>query len=145
MRLRTIVLVAAAAAVSATVFAQARRDGKWEVTMEMDMPGMPMKIPPMTHTQCVTKQQAEANDVQKMFPQGRGGRGGDQNCTYTDQKIEGNKVSWKMACTGPQPMTGSGEMTFADNAYTGVITMDMAGRGSMNMKYTGKRVGDCDQ
>jgi uncharacterized protein DUF3617 len=144
MKLRAFVLMAAAICVTASVLAQGRRDGKWEVTIDMDMPGMPMKMQPMTTTQCVTKEQADARDVQKMFPQGRGGRG-DQNCTYTDQKIEANKVSWKMACAGQMPMSGSGEMTFGDDAYTGTVTMDMSGRGTMTMHYTGKRVGDCEK
>jgi hypothetical protein len=39
-------------------------------------------------------------------------------------------------------MTGKGEIVYAENAYTGTMTMDMQGRG-MTMKYTGKRLGDC--
>ena len=146
MKVRALVLCAVALGVSISVLAQARRDGKWEVTMEMDMPGMPMKMQPFTTTQCVTKEQAEAKDVQKMFPQGRGGRGGENpNCSYSDQKIEANRVSWKMACGGANPMTGSGEMTFGENTYNGTVSMDMTGRGTMTMKYSGKRVGECDK
>ena len=146
MKRRTALVLAAALAVSVVMLAQgARRDGKWDVTMEMDMPGMPMKMPPMTTTKCVTKDQVD--DPSKMFPQqGPGGRGrGNNDCKVTDQKIEGNKVTWAMTCAGQQPMTAVGEMIYGEDTYNGTVKMDVTGRGTMTMKYVGKRVGDCDQ
>src|SRR5438128_2627074 len=96
MRARIAATLVAIASICAAAFAQGpRRDGKWEVTMEMDMPGMPMKMQPMTTTHCVTKEQAD--NPQKMIPQQGRGRGND-NCKVTDQKIEGSKVSWTMNC-----------------------------------------------
>jgi hypothetical protein len=106
----------------------------------MSMPGMPMSMPPTTSKQCITP--ADAADPQKaMPPQGRGGNASD--CKVSDYKMDGNKVTWSMACEGRQPMTGKGELVYAENAYTGTMTMDMQGRGAMTMKYTGKRLGDC--
>ena len=62
-----------------------RRDGNWQVTMEMDMPGMPQKMPPMTLTQCITK--ADADDPTKLAPQGRGaGRRATAKCPTTRPK-----------------------------------------------------------
>jgi len=40
-------------------------------------------------------------------------------------------------------MTGKGQFVYAQDAYTGTMIMDMQGRGTMTMKYTGKRLGDC--
>ena len=137
------VAIAIVAGVTLAVFAQGvRRDGKWEVTMQMEMPGMPMAMPATSTTQCITP--ADANDPQKaMPPQGRGRGDNPNNCQVSDYKTEGNKVSWSMNCQGQQPMTGTGEFVYTADAYTGTIKMDMSGRGTMNMKYTGKRVGDC--
>jgi hypothetical protein len=39
-------------------------------------------------------------------------------------------------------MTGTGEMTFGDDSYTGTMKMNMA-QGAMSMKMEGKRLGDC--
>jgi len=127
--------------VAAFAFAQGpRRDGEWEVSAQMSMPGMPVNMPPMMSKQCITP--AEAADPQKaMPPQGRGA--GPNDCKVSDYKVDGNKVTWSMACEGRQPMTGKGELVYAENAYTGTMIMDMQGRGSMTMKYAGKRLGDC--
>jgi hypothetical protein len=144
MKLRIATVVGAVLALSIAAFAQnVRRDGKWEIKMEMEMPGLPAGMPPMTTEQCITP--AEANDPQKMAPpmgRGRGGRGGG-NCTVSDYKVDGNKVTYSMKCTGEQPMSGTGEFLYAADSYTGVMTMDMGGRGTMKMKSTGKRLGDC--
>lgn len=138
----------AAAAVAAVVLAAStraqegpRRDGRWQVTVEMSMPGMPAGLPPMTMEQCITKE--EAADPESMIPQTQGGRGAAPgDCQVTDQKISGSKVSWAMTCTGSEPMSGTGEFTYTDNGYTGVVKMDREGQ-TMTMKYSGKRLGDC--
>ena len=141
MNVRTVSAGIGVLALSIALFAQGvRRDGQWEVKMEMEMAGMPMQMPPVTSTQCITPD--DAKDPKKSMPQmGRGGRG-PQDCTVSDYKTEGNKVSWTMKCEGQQPMTGSGEFVYTADAYNGTIKMQ-SGRGDMTMKYTGKRTGDC--
>jgi hypothetical protein len=123
-----------------------RRDGRWEVTIEMEMAGMPARMPPTTTTQCITKEQA--SDPQRFVPRGPQ-RGGEQSdCKAENVKMEGNKVSWSMRCTTPQPMTGTGEMTYSENSYVGLQKMNIERGGQamvMTMKYSGKRLGDCTQ
>ena len=51
-------------------------------------------------------------------------------------------VTWKVACTGQETMTGTGEMTFTGDTYVGLMKMMMA-QGEMSMKTSGKRLGDC--
>jgi hypothetical protein len=141
MQIRIATVVGAVLALSIAAFAQnVRRDGRWEIKMEMDMPGLPAGMPPVTTTQCITPE--EAADPQKMAPQmGRGGRGAG-NCLVSDYKVDGNKVTYSVKCDGNQPMSGTGEFTYAADSYVGVMTMEM-GRGTMKMKSTGKRLGDC--
>ncbi len=114
------------------------RPGQWETTVRMEMPGMPVKMPPTTATSCVTPEQAKepGNTVQA-------GRGrGNSNCKTSDYKTDGNKVTWKFACTGADAATGEGEMVFSGDSYTGKMTMKSADV-QMNMQYSGKRLGDC--
>ncbi len=148
MRLRALVVAVVVAGISAAVFAQApRRDGKWEVKMEMSMPGMQM--PATTTTQCVTP--ADAADPMKSVPQapaGRGGRAGaPPSCKMSDYKVDGNKVTYTMTCDAPQAMTMTGVMVYGADNYDGTVTVNMDRGGqpmAMTMKYTGKRLGDCD-
>jgi hypothetical protein len=147
MRLRHAATIAAVLGLSAAALAQApRRDGKWEVTMTMEMPGMPANMPPIKTTQCITKEQAD--DPQKIVlqqPQ-RGNQLSD--CKVSDYKVAGNKVTYAMKCTTPQPMDATGDITYADDTYDGTLKMNMARGGQsmvMTVKYSGKRLGDCTE
>jgi len=139
MRKITMVGVTCLVAASWIVSAQGpRRDGRWEVTMEMEMPGMPMKIPAVKSVQCVTKEQAD--DPNQSVPKGQQGK--DSDCKVSDYKVVGNKVTWTMTCTGKNAMTSTGEMTYTGDTYTGVMKTK-TGETEMTMKYAGKRLGDC--
>jgi hypothetical protein len=123
---------------STPAFSQAPvRDGQWEITTEMDMPGMPMKMPAMKTTQCITKQQAE--DPNSAVPQSQNK---NSACKVSDYKLSGNKVTWTMKCEGQDAMTGTGEITYGVGSYDGWMKMTTS-KGEMTMKYTGKRLGDC--
>lgn len=137
MNLRQAVVVVGVTGLAASLFAQGpRRDGKWEVKIEMQMPGMTM--PAQTVTQCVTKE--EAADPLKAMPQG--GRGVNaSDCKVSDYKVEGNKVTWAMTCEKDR-MTGMGELLYAGETYTGSMKVNTQGQ-AMTMKYSGKRLGDC--
>ena len=109
--------------------------------MEMDIPGMPAGMPPMTSIQCITPD--ESKDPQKaMPPSGRGGRGASGDCKVSDYKMDGNKVTWSMKCDGKEQMSGVFEFVYSGDTYTGTMKMDRGGQ-AMTMKYTGKRLGDC--
>jgi len=130
--------------VLAAVIAQAQspmRAGRWQVSMQMEMPNMPAQMPPMTTTQCVTEEQLK-KDPATGLPTGM--QGNPNACKVSDYKQTANTVSWKVACTGQQPMTGTGALTFAEDSYTGTINMSMP-QGAMTMKMTGKRLGECSQ
>jgi hypothetical protein len=125
---------------SVAAFAQVRRDGRWEVRMDLSMPGMPVGMPGTTTIECITPKDAE--DPQNATPHGRGGPS-PRDCTISDYKVVGNKVSWSMKCTGRDAMSGTGELVYTGDTYTGVVKM--TGRETMTLKYRGKRLGDCTQ
>lgn len=151
MMIRRTIPLACVLALSVAVLAQTpRRDGRWEVTTQMEMAGMPggRGMPPMASTQCITKEQAE--DPQKMVPQPPARGGGQNDCKVSDYKTVGSKVTWTMKCTTPQEVDGTGEVTYGNDTYEGTMTMNMTmTRGGqsmpmqMTMKVNGKRLGDC--
>ncbi len=119
--------------IASTSFATEKmKPGLWEITTSMDMTGMPMKIPPQTIRHCYT-----AQDVEKgLVPESEG-------CSITELKTSGNKTSWKTECKGEMAGTGEGQMILlGDSAYEGSSSIKTQGM-TMNMKYAGKRIGDC--
>jgi hypothetical protein len=104
----------------------------WEQTIKMDMPGMPMAMPPQVNKVCVAK------GGPKEPPKA------DEGCTVSDVKVAGNKMTWKMECTKPEKMSGDGEMTNLKDSYTGVMNMHSK-HGDMTMNLSAKKIGgDCD-
>jgi hypothetical protein len=138
--MRYLLLVGAMLTIGVGILAQnqPRRDGDWEIKVEMQMPGMPMNMPAQTIRQCLTPQ--DVTDPQKSVPPAGRGRG-QNDCKVSDYKTEGNKTTWSVSCPS-EGMTGTGEFIYAENSYTGTMKM-MAGGRDMTMKYTGKRLGDC--
>ena len=106
-------------------------DESWEMSVKMDMPGMAM--PPVKHISCLPKGGAYKPDSGPK----------DKNCQMTDVKVSGNTTSWKMQCSGKEPMTGSGEMTRTADTMNGTMKMNMQGM-QMTQVMSGKRVGNCD-
>lgn len=139
MRFRTIALLVCLLTPSTTAFAQApRRDGNWEITLDVTLDGVAEKIPARTMTQCITKDEVAAG--KGTIPGHHGIPGG---CSASDHKVEGNRVSWTFKCETPQPVSGSGEIVYTDeHSYKGAMTFTRDGK-TMTMKYEGKRLGDC--
>ena len=111
------------------------KDDLWEVTTKMEMPGMPMAMPAQTNRFCIAKGGKDEDYVPKR-----------ENCKMLESKRTGNKVTYKMACTGKEAMTVAGETTFGTNAYDGRMAMSGKADGQsfeMSQTYSGKRVGDC--
>jgi hypothetical protein len=117
------------------------KDGLWEITMKMEMAGMPGGMPPQVVKQCYTRKDVE--NPEKLVRQGDPG---SENCKVSNYQLKGNTASWNMACKGPEEMTGSGTMTFSGTSYTGTTRMSVKSGGqtqNMTMQYSGKRIGDC--
>lgn len=107
-------------------------EGMWEITVNFEIPGMPMKMPPSTYTQCIKKNQAVPRDEQP-----------GQECVSKDVTTKGNTVTWTVVCNnqGGQ-MTGKGQVTYHKDKMDGRMTMEGQG---MNMisHFKGHRIGAC--
>jgi len=89
-----------------------------------------------TQKVCITKDQAARDEIGRQDP----------NCTQRHTR-SGNKVKFRVSCTGPRPMKGEGEYTFqSDTAYSGRMKVEGAGPqgGPMEMEQKGRWLGaDC--
>jgi hypothetical protein len=139
MKLRNVVLSAIVCSLALPVMAAApiAKPGRWQTTVQMEMPNMPMKIPAQTYNVCVTKEQSENGE--SLIPKTGDKRGG---CTYTDVKVDGNTISWKIACD-KSGMTGAGTITYHGESYEGSMQMKMRDQ-DVSGKMSGKYVGACD-
>ena len=113
------------------------KDGMWEITGKIEMPGMPMAIPPTTHTQCLS-----SKDVVPQKPEK------NQDCKITSLKTEGDSVTWAMQCrTKEAALDSTGKVTYKNDSMNGTMTMNVkeSAQGSMQITYrmSGRRIGDC--
>ncbi|TFI57449.1 DUF3617 domain-containing protein [Sphingomonas parva] len=128
------------------------RPGQWEVTAEVDMPGMPKEVAEMMRksqanaktVMCITEEEANRSDA-NVFTGKK-----DKNCTSEGFEARSGRISGKVVCTGD---TGEGRMTmvvdgtFQPESYEVRMKMDTEGPDGAGMKMetkaTGKRIGDC--
>jgi len=111
------------------------KDELWDITMKMEMAGMPMSMPARTSRVCVEKGAKDESYV----PQ-------QSDCRNVESKRTGNKYTFKTVCDGKNKMTSTGEITFGDGTYEGRMKMTGMMEGQpmdMTQTYSGKRVGTC--
>ncbi len=106
------------------------KEGMWEITSQMKMPGMSM--PPMTFSHCITKDDLVPQDSQ-----------GNDQCKVKDMKTKGNTVTWTTICdTGNGKATSTGRITYSGNSFEGEVKMNQGGM-AMTSTMSGKRIGPC--
>ena len=108
-------------------------EGLWEITVDLEMAGMPMKMPPSTFTQCIKKDSAIPRNDQP-----------GQQCVQKDVKVKGNTVSWTMECDNPGgKMEGKGVITYDKEKMDGQMTMKGQGM-QMLTHFKGHRIKACE-
>jgi hypothetical protein len=113
--------------------AQGGPDELWNMTTRMEMAGMPGQT--FTNQVCMKKGQTQPDRVSQ-----------DRNCKATDMRTVGNKTTWKVVCTGRDPMTGEGEMTRTRDKMDGRMRMQgKSGNDTIDMTtvISGSLAGGC--
>jgi hypothetical protein len=112
------------------------KEGLWEITTTMNMPGMPKEMMrPMKNSICMTKENAVPQQQQQK---------GEQQCKTTSQRVVGNKVLWTTTCKNG--MVSNGEITYSKTSFDGATTtITSQGGKKMTVKSTmsGKYLGPC--
>jgi hypothetical protein len=117
------------------------KEGDWGVSYRMEVVGMPFPMPPITtkRTMCLDKK----NYIPDNSQQG-------QECKVSDQKVNGNTVTWTMRCRAQErTIEGHGKITYKGDRYDGVMDAKLIstdGQGpAVGYRYTmqGERLGAC--
>jgi len=141
MKGKNIYLALLFSLVSTSIFAQGVpiEPGMWEMTSTMNMPMLPQ---PRVTTEMECIEESELSP-EKMTEEDM-----DTSCTFDTRVVDGNTMKWSMDCNVEGGTThGEWEVTSHGDTLTGegTIAVDMQGHSMvMNMKWDGKRVGDCD-
>lgn len=130
----TIAILALGVTAQAADQPHPQKPGKWQMKFQMEMPNMPVTIPPITTEICLTEE--DLKDPQKSVPNDP-----KSKCTVSDVKIDGKTVTWNIDCP-KQNMKGNGEVTYGDDKYTGWLKMTVNDQ-EMTTKYSGKWLGTC--
>jgi Protein of unknown function (DUF3617) len=140
---RSAAIAAALLATGARVIAaDALQPGLWKVVTRVEMNAM--QAPAEVKTRCLKPD--DARDLEKTFAPEYRVQG--STCERMNVQWSGQKMSWRIQCTGPLSMDVAGAYEFdTPQHYTGVVTMLglMAGR-EMRSRTTleGERVGECE-
>ncbi|MEK7304070.1 MAG: DUF3617 family protein [Pseudomonadota bacterium] len=117
------------------------KEGEWSVSYQMEVVGMPFPMPPITarKTMCLDKN----NYVPDNSQQG-------QECKVSDQKVNGNTVTWTMRCRAQErTIEGQGKITYKGERYDGVMDAKLISADyqspAVGYQYTmqGQRLGAC--
>lgn len=146
MSMRTTILLALLLACSTGTVIAAEpnfKEGEWAVSYQMEVVGMPFPMPPIKarKTMCLNKN----NYVPDNSQQG-------QECKISDQKVNGNTVTWTMRCRAQErTIEGHGKITYKGDRYDGVMDAKLVANDNsgpaVGYLYTmqGQRLGDCSK
>jgi hypothetical protein len=130
----TVVIFLISTAVSFAAPEVNMQEGKWEITTKMEIPAMPMDMPPMKNTTCLTKKDFIPQNSQQ------------GECKIDQPKVAGNKVTWTMRCSGGHggDMEGTGEIIYSGNTLKGTVRMkNTQSNSEVTSHLTGRRIGEC--
>lgn len=110
------------------------KEGLWEVTMRMEVPGMPVQMAPQTYTQCLTQKEAVPRQEEPA-----------QGCKIVKQDIKGDTVSWVVECkTNEGTAVSDGRITYKGDTFAGVIQMTQGGM-KATQQLSGRWIGKCEK
>ncbi len=110
--------------------------GNWEISMKIQVEGVPFPMPPIKTTHCYTKQDLEDNS--KTLPSGSGKK---NDCEVKDMKVAGNSATWNLVCK--DGAKGAGEITYKGTTYDATLKMTTKDGDKSTTNIKAKRLGDC--
>jgi len=108
------------------------KEGLWEITVQMEMPGMPMEMPSHKFNQCITRDKAVPEDP------------ANKDCKMDYKNVTKDTVVWKMVCKDREgSLTGEGRITYNGDTFAGETKVKESGGMDMTQKMKGRWIGSC--
>jgi len=118
------------------------RPGLWEMQVQAEMVGLPLKLPVQTVRHCITRAEIEKNNGIPKPPQDK-----NLKCKLTQISHSKNMIQWKMSCTGKSTLLMQGTTRFQSRtAYHALIHVKGVVQGrklDMTQNVSARRVGAC--
>jgi hypothetical protein len=110
------------------------KEGLWKVTAKIELPGIPMAIPPAVKTECL--------DKNRLIPK-TGKVENCHDCKIIKVDIKDNTVKWHEECDSPEgKVIVDGEIVYSGDSYKGTIQIKQGNTRMVN-KISGKYIGPC--
>lgn len=125
------------------------KEGMYETTVKMEMPGLPAGMGSHTARKCTTKEDLEKG--RDMFRDPK--QAHNTSCEVKNVKQSGNTMTYDMDCP-KEGMSSTTTLAFNDNNVKGVTKTKMSGEktkglppgmGEMTMNFESKYLGACTQ
>lgn len=113
------------------------QEGLWEIAVTMELGGQPASEKPLVMRQCIAQQSAQEL-MSKLAGAG--------TCSTTDLRQEGNRATWKVACSSPVELSASGSADFQSESFEGVMNGQIAAGNQQlgfSQSFRARRVGTC--
>lgn len=118
------------------------RPGLWEMQVQAEMVGLPMKLPVQTVLHCITRAEIERNGGLPKPPQDK-----NLKCKLTQISRSKNTIRWAMTCTGKSTLQMQGTTRFKSRtAYRALIHIKGVVQGrklDITQNISARRVGAC--
>lgn len=111
------------------------QDGTWEITTQMEIPGLPFAPPPVKYTRCLSKQDAVPQQADQK-----------NSCQVISSDIQGDTVFWVVECKDRgETVRSNGNVTYRKDRFTGTVHVTSSGKGAgtVTSKMSGRRIGNC--
>lgn len=136
----SLILITLLALFSPLAYAGDLTPGKWDLTVEMDAPGLPEQMRKRVQQDCLTPEQAASPEaaLKKSWK--------DDNCSAGESKRSGNTLRWSADCNMPGTKAKTqikGKMVVHDSKH---YTTEMTVKGnnhSMKTTTEARWVGEC--
>jgi hypothetical protein len=109
------------------------KEGRWDITVKMEMPGMPMEMPAVQFTQCLSSQNNIPVNKDEL-----------KDCKILSSSTDGNTAKWVMQCSqGVQQITSRGKITYSGDTFNGEAQIQIQGM-DITQKMKGRHLGACE-